>query len=55
MAGRPAGGRPAPVLQSQPLAVGLGIACLIGAAWAFNQAWEARGQQRPAVARWLAV
>lgn len=43
-----------PVL-SKEAALALGIAGLLTAAWAFDQAWEARGDSRPWAARYLAV
>lgn len=43
------------VIKSQPAAIVVGISSLLIAAWAFNQAWEARGEKRPRIARWLAM
>lgn len=42
-------------VPSQPLAIGLGIVFMLGAMWAFDEAWEARGEKRPRLARYLAV
>lgn len=43
------------VIDSQGVAIALGIGALAVAMWAFDQAWEARGQTRPRLARWLGV
>lgn len=45
----------APLVKNQGAAIALGISSLLLAAWSFNQAWEARGQTRPPLARWLAM
>lgn len=37
------------------LAIALGISGLVFAAFCFDQAWEARGAERPRVAKWLAI
>lgn len=46
---------PEVVIESQNLAIALGIGGLLFAKWAFDQAWEKRGHTRPGVARWLAI
>lgn len=45
----------APVIKSQRTAIALGVALLIGAAWAFDQAFESRGKKRPLLARSFAI
>jgi hypothetical protein len=42
-------------IKSQGLALALGVGGLMLAAWSFDQAWEARGRERPGVAKWLAM
>jgi hypothetical protein len=44
-----------PLIKSQGTAIALGMALLVGAAWAFDQAFEARGKKRPLVARSFAI
>lgn len=41
--------------MGQPAAIAVGVGSLAMAMWAFHQAWEARGLERPFVARWLGV
>jgi hypothetical protein len=42
-------------IRSKGAALVLGIAGLVFAAFCFDQAWEARGQERPRAAKWLAI
>jgi len=42
-------------IPNKAVAVVLGAVALGFASWAFDQAWEARGEQRPRVAKWLAI
>lgn len=43
------------VIANKTLAVALGIGGLALASWAFDQAWESRGEVRPRVAKYLAI
>jgi hypothetical protein len=43
------------VIRSQGLAVAIGVGSLLLGMWAFDQAWEARNEERPLLARWLAM
>jgi hypothetical protein len=43
------------VIPDKRLALALGVAGLVFAAFCFDQAWEARGQERPRAAKWLAI
>lgn len=43
------------VIPNQGACIVLGIGALLAATWAFDQAWEARGKERPRVARWLFI
>ena len=47
--------RRSPTIKDQRVAIAGGIAGMIFAAWCFRDAWERRGQHRPAVASWLGV
>lgn len=42
-------------ISNKSLAMAIGIGALALASWSFDQAWEARGEQRPRVAKWLAI
>ncbi len=44
---------PSPLFKKKELAIAAGIAALLAATYCFNDAWEARGEERPRVARWL--
>jgi hypothetical protein len=48
------GGR-GPTIASKPAAIALGFAGLAFAYWAFDQAFERRGHDRPWFVRWLGV
>lgn len=43
------------VIRDKRIAIALGIGGLIFASICFEQAWEARGKDRPRVAKWLAI
>jgi hypothetical protein len=42
-------------IPNKTLAMAIGVGSLALASWAFTQAWEARGEERPRVAKWLAI
>lgn len=43
------------VIRDKRVAIGLGVIGLVFASFCFEQAWEARGRERPRVAKWLAI
>ncbi|MGP8065352.1 MAG: hypothetical protein ACLP81_03110 [Acidimicrobiales bacterium] len=42
-------------IRNKRLALVLGVGGLVLASFAFEQAWEARGAERPRAAKWLAI
>jgi len=43
------------LIRPKALALTLGVGGLVFAAYCFDQAWEARGTERPRAAKWLAI